>query len=82
MSKRLFSVRLAPDVIAAVRGLARSDGVTVSEWMRRLVARELRAPFLSVDLSRYPRSQTTCSGGGTKITMDVYPATWSWTGTR
>jgi len=35
-------VRFAPDTIEAVRHIASRDGLTVSGWIRRLVARELQ----------------------------------------
>jgi hypothetical protein len=35
-------VRFAPDMIEAVKHFASLDGLTVSSWIRRLVARELQ----------------------------------------
>ena len=36
-------IRFSPDTVAAVKMLADADGVSVSTWVRNLVARELRA---------------------------------------
>lgn len=38
----LIPVRFAPDMIEAVKHFASRDGLTVSGWIRRLVARELQ----------------------------------------
>lgn len=67
----LIPVRFTPDMIAAVKRLAQSDGVTVSTWIRRLVGRELErrmpsetgprveAPAIHVDYSASgPTSET------------------------
>jgi hypothetical protein len=39
----MTSIRFAPEVIEAVKGLAFSEGVTVGSWIRRLVDREIGA---------------------------------------
>lgn len=66
-------VRFGADLIAAVKRLADSDGVTVSTWIRNLVKREVerrrppavtqRAPELSLSFSEgsNPTTQTIAS---------------------
>ena len=67
----LIPVRFTPDMIAAIKGVAQEDGVTVSTWIRRLVGRELErrmpsatgprveAPTIHVDYSASgPTSET------------------------
>ena len=42
MKSGLIPVRFTPDTIAAVKRVAKQDGVTVSTWIRRLVGKELQ----------------------------------------
>ena len=42
MKSGLIPVRFTPDTVAAVKRVAKQDGVTVSTWIRRLVGRELQ----------------------------------------
>jgi hypothetical protein len=42
MKSGMIPVRFAPNVITAVKHFAAQDGVTVSTWIRRLVALELQ----------------------------------------
>ena|SRR5215467_6747903 len=42
MKSGMIPVRFTPDAITAVKHFARQDGVTVSTWIRRLVAIELQ----------------------------------------
>lgn len=51
------SIRFAPKVIEAVKGIASGDGVTVGAWIRRLVDREIEA-------HRRPRPQGLIEGSG------------------
>jgi hypothetical protein len=69
----MTSVRFAPDVAATVKRFAREDGMTVSAWVRRLVARELKRPR-PVNFRDYPTSQTVPSGAGTRISWAIAPS--------
>ena len=75
MSKML-AVRFQPDVIAAVRRFARQDGVTVSRWLRNLVAAELKHPNRQppVDVSLYPQTQTIASGASCRVEIEMSAA--------
>jgi hypothetical protein len=42
MKTGMIPVRVAPEMIAAVKRFADQDGVTVSTWIRRLIGRELQ----------------------------------------
>ncbi len=67
----IFSVRFGADLIANVRHFARQDGVTASQWVRKLVEREIKNPQRqpAVDVSLYPWSQTVSSGAGCRFTL-------------
>jgi len=60
----MLAVRFAPSVIAAVRRFAKQDGVTVSQWIRKLVLAEMEKPDRQppVDFTAYPQTQTVASG--------------------
>jgi hypothetical protein len=78
----MISVRFGSDVIAAVRRLARHDGMTVSQWIRRRVDDEIRNPRrrASADYTAYPRTETAASGHLTNVTWIGIPPQQSWTG--
>ena len=65
----VFSVGFPAGVIRAVRQFARQDGVRMSEWIRNLVAAELKSPQRTrvVDVNEYPLPQTIASGGISRI---------------
>jgi len=50
----MVPVRFPEDMITAVKGLASQDSVTVSTWIRRLVAKEIQR--------RQPPATATASG--------------------
>jgi hypothetical protein len=60
----MLAVRFGRDTLAAVRHFARRDGVTISQWIRKLVDKELknRERQTAVDVSLYPQTQTVASG--------------------
>lgn len=51
----MIPVRFTPDTIAAVKRVAKQDGLTVSTWIRRLVGRELQRRLPSITS---PRTET------------------------
>lgn len=65
----MFSVRFPGAMLQAVRQFARKDGVTVSEWIRRLIEREVENPnrAMAVDYRLYPQPQTVVSGGSIQV---------------
>ena len=70
----MLSVRFGRDVMAAARHFARRDGVTVSQWIRGLIEKELGSPNRqpAVDVSLCPQSQTVASGAP-QVTFDPSP---------
>lgn len=44
MMDKVLSVRFPQDLIARMQELADQDGMRLSKWLRKLVARELAAP--------------------------------------
>ena len=52
MKSGLIPVRFTPDTVAAVKRIAEQDGVTVSTWIRRLVAKELQRRLPSITSPR------------------------------
>lgn len=78
----MFSVRFGADMIAQVRQFARQDGMTVSQWIRKLINRELKSPQRqpAVDVTLYPQSQTAASGALTLEVTMISPGPASWTG--
>jgi hypothetical protein len=56
MKSGLIPVRFTPDTIAAVKRVAKQDGVTVSTWIRRLVDKELqrRLPSMTGPMTETP----------------------------
>lgn len=76
----MLSVRLPRAMFDEVRHFTRRDGVTVSEWMRRLVEAEAASPnrYPPADIARYPQPRTTNSSaeacpGGIKWTLQTGP---------
>ncbi len=61
-------VRFSPALAAAVRALADQDGITVSTWIRTVVAREVQ---------RRTPPQTRVQSGGLEVTWDRAPAVTS-----
>jgi hypothetical protein len=70
----MVPVRFPKDMIAAVKRLATMDGMTVSNWIRRLVAKEIdrRQPPATVTTSAEPPpgiqihdTQSSCSAAST-----------------
>ena len=77
----MVSVRFTPSMIAWVRYFAKKDGLTVSQWLRKLVDREVRNYHPPVDVSRYPMAVTMSSGADTKVTYSFEPPSatgWTW----
>ena len=77
----MFSVRFGADMIARVRQFARQDGMTVSQWIRKLIDRELKNPQRqpAVDMALYPQSQTMASGA-CRVEIEIVPSPATWTG--
>jgi hypothetical protein len=65
----MLSVRFPRELTSSVRYWARRDGVTVSEWIRKLVESEMATPNRQppVDVSLYPVSKTASSGGHCRV---------------
>ena len=71
----MVPVRFPQDMIAAVRRLANQDGMTVSSWIRRVVAKEIKRreppvtltiavnPVLDVEIEGSPGSLSTAGTG-------------------
>lgn len=73
--KSMLSVRFEPRMRQRVEELASNDKVTVSEWMRRVVERELRMR-VAADFRDYPMTATTASS----VTSVVIPSPQTYTG--
>lgn len=60
----MLSVRFPRELADSVKYWARRDGVTVSEWLRRLAVAEMKTPNRQppVDVTLYPQSITKPSG--------------------
>jgi hypothetical protein len=74
MKTVMTPVRFAPEMIAAVKRFASEDGMTVSTWIRGIIAREIRRrqppatsagpapkPQLEYTHNRSPQSETASS---------------------
>lgn len=74
---RMLSVRFPASIIATIRHFACQDGMSVSEWIRKLVAAEMENPSrsLPVDVSTYPQPQTFASGCPVEIISNYLPHT-------
>jgi hypothetical protein len=64
MKTGTIPVRFSPDMIAVVKHFAGQDGITVSTWIRSLVAREI--------LRRQPPA-TTSAAGAESVQLDYPP---------
>lgn len=60
----ILSVRFPGELFGQVRYWARRDGVTTSEWIRKVVQAELDTPnrAMPVDVTLYPQATTASSG--------------------
>jgi hypothetical protein len=76
-------VRFGPDLVAAVKRLADIDGVTVSSWVRALVAREVerRQPRPTTVHSPVERLEFRGATAVTQTISDTRPSGLQLTGT-
>ena len=78
----MVSVRFPLDLVTKARYWAKRDGMTLSQWVRHLITKELARPQRQppVDVFLYPQSQTVPSSAHVKIQFDGLPqATGTWT---
>jgi hypothetical protein len=67
MKTAMIPVRFTPDMIAAVKHFASQDAVTVSTWIRNVIAREMQrrqppatAPTLTPAVIKFNYTPTVC----------------------
>lgn len=84
MKTVMTPIRFAPEMIAAVKRFASEDGMTVSTWIRGIIAREIQRrqppatsagpapqPQLHYVHDRSPQSETA---GSSKVVPELCPA--------